>query len=183
MDKEAQSTENTCDAAVNNKEKTMTKPTKEELKKSITSFVEDHHNAPYGYIEHIIRRDYLDCDPEAGWVDYTFTIPPEAANIIGTVHGGYIAAISDETMGITATGFMNDEDAAVTTLDYQLNTIKAMHVGDKIRMRCTVEHIGSRTVLAHAVMYRGDEITAMATENFAHLSKSKIKFVDFKTMK
>ena len=158
----------------------MAKPTKDEVKRALDEFILRCEDAPKEYLEHLIYRKYIDCDIDEMWVDYEIILPPESVNHIGTIHGGYIAAVADEAMAASAAVLAGDPDMTVTTLDFQMNTIKAMHVGEKIRLHCTTDHVGKRTVLAHAVFYRGTEVCAMATENFARLSKSRITWVEFK---
>lgn len=157
----------------------MANATRQEIAAYLKDVLDRHNSTPYGYLENIIHREYLDSCPEENWVDFKIVIPPEAANTIGTVHGGYIAAISDESMGLAALAMINDPDYMLTTLDFQMNTLRAMHIGEVIRLHCTMEHVGSRTVLCHGVFYRGDEICAMTTENYARIPTGKIKFSQF----
>ena len=160
----------------------MAELSKESIKNFTNRLAERDYAAPTGYLAKILKREYYNCSIEEQWVEYRVVMPEEARNVIGTIHGGYIAAIADEAMAITVLALDNNPDYTVTTMDMQFNTLKAMHVGEEIIIRCYVDHIGKRSAVSNCSFFRGSELCAMATETFARLKSEKVRFIDLKKL-
>ncbi len=153
--------------------------TKEQAIETINNLLKANHDAPAGHIEKLADRTLLDCNPDEMWVDYAFVVPKTAENYTGTVHGGFLAAMADAGMSIGARGLIGYSGTATTTIDISINAIKAMHVGEYIRMRCTLLHVGKRIILATADFYRGDEHCASVTSNYMRLPVSHVQFTEW----
>ena len=141
--------------------------------------LEKMKNAPEGSIEILIEKEFSACSVEEMWMDCTFTVPKAAENRIGTAHGGYLAAILDESMGYSFSALSGDPEISPVTLDYQVNTIRALRPGQTARIHCTVDHVGKRTALCHGYIYDGDRLCATATENYALIESGRLQYSDW----
>ena len=153
--------------------------TREQAIERINFLLQVNHDAPLGHLEKITDRIVLDVNIDERWVDYVFDIPLTAQNSINTTHGGFLAAMADAGMTIGARGILGRNGLVTATLDISVNAIKAMYVGDHIRMRCKLVHVGKRTILASAEYYRGDELCTMVTSNYMLLPETHVKFTDW----
>lgn len=158
----------------------MIKHSKNEVEASIYERLRFNREAPDGYIERLICFEYIDCSLEELWADFRVIIPKEAMNRIKTAHGGYVAAIGDETTAITTEGFFHGNGTATTTLDMQIHTMKAMFPGDEIIVHCDYSHVGKRTILANARFMRGNELCAVFSQNFVLLPVDHLEIVRWK---
>ncbi|MBR6025931.1 MAG: PaaI family thioesterase [Firmicutes bacterium] len=161
----------------------MTEVTREQVIDFLNKFAGRNAKAPENYLIHMLTAECVDCSIEERWVDFEMVMPEEGINPIKSMHGGFLAAIADHIMCASAMAFINDENSSVTTIDLQLNTIKAMHAGEKIRMRCAIEHMGKRTSLLTCRFYRDGVLCAIASENLTKLPAGKVSYVDFENLK
>lgn len=70
-------------------------------------------------------------------------------NLIGTVHGGYAAAILDSALALSILASL-DADADFTTLEIKVNFVRPVAVGMKVRAEGTVVHVGRRVATSEA---------------------------------
>lgn len=85
---------------------------------------------------------------EAGRVVFTATPSREHYNLIGTVHGGYIATLLDSAMGCAVLSNL-PAGARWTTLELKINYLRAISAETGV-IRCegTTIHAGRTTALA-----------------------------------
>ena len=159
---------------------------KELSKESIISFLNKFSDrvvsAPNGYLIHMLGAKCIDCSIEEHWIDFEVVMPEEGVNPIRSMHGGYLAAIADHIMCSSALAFINDTGVTVTTIDLQLNPIKALYPGDKVILRCTAQHLGKRTSLMSCRFYRDGELCAIASENLTKLPLGTVSFIDYDSL-
>lgn len=122
-------------------------------------------------IEHIFCKKVIGYDLKNRSMDFEALVPAGAINRIHVAHGAYICGIMDDCMGLTASCFVNDKKDNPTTADMQFNRLKAVNIGDKIRIHCVVRHIGKRLIIVSSEIYRGEELCAFSTENLALIHK------------
>jgi uncharacterized protein (TIGR00369 family) len=70
-------------------------------------------------------------------------------NLIGTVHGGYAAAILDSALALSILSAL-DADADFTTLEIKVNYVRPIAVGMAVRAEGNVVHVGRRVATAEA---------------------------------
>lgn len=85
---------------------------------------------------------------EAGRVVFTAAPRPEHYNLIGTVHGGYIATLLDTAMGCAVHSVI-PAGAGWTTLELKINYVRPLTVETgEVRCEGTIVHSGRTTALA-----------------------------------
>ncbi|HSN22017.1 MAG TPA: PaaI family thioesterase [Usitatibacter sp.] len=77
-----------------------------------------------------------------------------ALNLIGTIHGGWSAAILDTAMALAALSLL-DERHDFTTLDLKLNFLRPIAPGTEVRAEGRVVHGGRRVSLCEAKLVDG----------------------------
>jgi uncharacterized protein (TIGR00369 family) len=70
-------------------------------------------------------------------------------NLIGTVHGGYAAAILDSALALSILSAL-DADSDFTTLEIKVNFVRPIAVGMPLRAEGSVVHVGRRVSTAEA---------------------------------
>lgn len=83
---------------------------------------------------------------ESGRVVFTGTPRAESLNLIGTIHGGWSAAILDTAMALAALSTL-DARHDFTTLDLKLNFLRPIAPGTEVRAEGRVVHGGRRVAL------------------------------------
>lgn len=76
--------------------------------------------------------------------------PGEAMlNFIGTVHGGFAAAMLDSALALSILSAL-DEASNFTTLEIKVNFVRPVGVGMAVRAEGTVVHVGRRVATSEA---------------------------------
>ncbi len=112
-------------------------------------------------------------DIENKILEYSMTVPDKSKNRIGSAHGGYQAGLMDEIMGWGLHIFAARPEYVATTSEMSFNCLKAMYPGDKIVVKTYVLHSGKRTGVTRCEIFRGSDLCAVATENWAVLNQGK----------
>ena len=120
--------------------------------------------APKDSCLHLFDKTLLDFSIPEQWMDFQFVVGENHLNVIGTVHGGVMAGIADECMGFGAASLLGLEDEVITTSDMQFNCMKAIYLGDVLRVHIILRHAGKRSLITTAEIYRGEDLVFMATE-------------------
>lgn len=145
--------------------------------KAAATFVKNYNKTfPKESINYILDADYISSDAKARTMDYKAIAPVNMANKLGSAHGGYIAAISDELMG-NAIHFYNSvlgPHYAVTTINMTFNCVKPIFAGEEIRLHIAIRHIGKRTASATCEIFKGDVLCAYSSESFAIIQNSEV---------
>lgn len=150
--------------------------TEKYLKACADNINEFNATFPDNNINHILVAKCVSCDAQARVMDYVMTVPENMINKVGSAHGGFIAAISDELMGnaVHFYGTANDPQFAVTTINMTFNCLKPMFTNDEIKLHVVVRHMGKRTASATCEIFRGDVLCAFSSESFAVIKTDKV---------
>ncbi|HEX4203453.1 MAG TPA: PaaI family thioesterase [Ktedonobacteraceae bacterium] len=70
----------------------------------------------------------LEVDPEQGTLTVVFEARPEFLNPFGIIHGGFLAAMLDDTLGATLAATLGTDEFA-PTIELQVSFIHAARVG------------------------------------------------------
>jgi uncharacterized protein (TIGR00369 family) len=111
----------------------------------------------------------LDIDQAAGSAKFSFLARPEFANMLGNVQGGFVAAMLDETAGLTAR-LIADAEIVVPTLDFRVTFLVPAKIGPLFSVgRCL--KVGRQIAFMEADLLDGDgtllsrmSVTALAMQ-------------------
>ncbi|MFE4349527.1 PaaI family thioesterase [Peribacillus butanolivorans] len=118
----------------------------------------------YSYISSLLQ---LNKDVRQQDTSLTMTMPntPLVHNELNITHGGMIATLIDQCMGIIANSTVPEGYATVTT-DIQVRYVKPA-IGDHLTCKCELIHRGNKTIIVEGKVYRDDgELCAVSTGNF-----------------
>ena len=101
-----------------------------------------------------------------GDVFLEFEVREDMLNPMGTIHGGAIAAILDEAMGMQLFVKSSDEDAFFA-LNISVDFVKNAKLGEKLRVSTEVVRIGKNTAnLKSIILNSKNEVVAHGSSNF-----------------
>ena len=107
--------------------------------------------------------ELIDFDPDAGWVEAAFKLPPEASNPVGDGQGGFVTAILDEVMSL-AGAIAQDGPAVTPTLQMTTSFIRPTPVGKPLIGRGNVVRAGRSAIFTEGWLYDEDRnLLAQAT--------------------
>jgi uncharacterized domain 1 len=72
-------------------------------------------------------------------------------NPIGTIHGGWYGAVLDSCMACAVMTKL-PKGKIYTTVEYKINIIRAIPIGQKIRATGVIDHVGRSTGVAHGTI-------------------------------
>ena len=113
---------------------------------------------PEGSFNRLLAKTLLGFSIEEGWIDFQFVAKDVHVNLMGVVHGGVMAGLADECMGYGAASLIGIDGEVLTTSDMQFNCMKPIYSGDVLRVHISVKHVGKRSVIATAEIFRGEEL-------------------------
>jgi len=76
----------------------------------------------------LLGLDIIDADHASGWVRVRFAAKPEFCNASGTIQGGFLAAMLDDTMG-PAVMIMTQAEHYPTTIDLNVSFLAPARPG------------------------------------------------------
>lgn len=121
----------------------------ERMEKLLTQWIEELHQNKPDSIGDLLHFSVRQCDADAG--DYVFEIGTAAwmQNAFGTLHGGIIATVMDQGMGMLATCLTNREG---NTPSVQLNITyhRPFQPGDTILLKLHVDSMTKTLIHIHA---------------------------------
>src|SRR3990170_358274 len=101
-------------------------------------------------------------DPDAGTIEIGFTADQRFLNPGGTVQGGFLAAMLDDTQGPALFGMTHGE-AYAPTIDFNISFVKAARPG-KFVGKGRVINLGKTIALTEAELFdEGGDLVARAT--------------------
>jgi uncharacterized protein (TIGR00369 family) len=104
----------------------------------------------------------LAIDPEQGTIRVQFEAKPEFLNPLGTVQGGFLAAMLDDTLGPALVGTLGEGQFA-PTIELKVNFIRPAQPGVLIGEGRVVARGGSIAFLAGELRTEQQELVATAT--------------------
>lgn len=101
-----------------------------------------------------------------GDVTLEFEVREEMLNPMGTIHGGAIAAILDEAMGMQLFVKSSDEDAFFA-LNISVDFVKNAKLGEKLFVKTELVRLGKSTANLKSHIYNSrNEVIAHGSSNF-----------------
>ena len=99
-----------------------------------------------------VGGELVSVDAEAGVVTARYRPPPELANPIGSLQGGYALAILDDVSGSTT--WFGGGGRPFTTAQISANFLKAVPMGEPLMGQARIMHNGRRQSVVEAELKR-----------------------------
>ena len=100
-------------------------------------------------------------------VDLTFEVRAAHCNSRGFLHGGVLAALCDNVMGLSVGSVVNDPKANIVTLSLSLDYLGAAKLGDDILITPRVLRAGGSVGFCDALVTQEDRSIARASATFS----------------
>lgn len=100
---------------------------------------------------------------DRGKVVVDVEVRPDMANPIGTIHGGVVAAILDEMIGMCV--FTLEPDRVYASVNLSVDFLEFAKVGEIIRAEAVIVREGARLMNGKANLKVGTRLVATATSN------------------
>ncbi|MBD2768491.1 PaaI family thioesterase [Hymenobacter sp. BT664] len=103
--------------------------------------------------------------PVPGQAEYRMTIQEAHLSSPNTCHGGALAGLMDAALGAAALSLALTTQELVSTVEFKMNYLHALHLHDALLARGIVDHAGNKLVVSSCVIYRlvpGHEDLAVA---------------------
>lgn len=127
----------------------------------LRAFADGRITEGMGSVADYVGQRIVDCDP--GRLVIAWTPDEKLCNPGGTVHGGYIALILDNAVGLAAAS-LGERFVPQLTLNLNVDYLKVVRKGVPYRVTGTVTHHGGRrTVCAGAITDPDGTLVAAAT--------------------
>jgi len=141
-----------------------------------------HMVAMYNSINHYGRVNGMQLHvANPGDVEYRMSVREEHLSSPGTCHGGVLAGLMDAALGAAALTLAFTTQELVSTVEFKMNFLHAVHLGDALLARAQVEHHGKKLVVTRCVIYRvaetGETAVAQGLGTFNRYPADKRGFV------
>ncbi|GAC1599212.1 MAG: hypothetical protein NVS3B25_25960 [Hymenobacter sp.] len=103
--------------------------------------------------------------PAPGRAEYRMVVRDEHLSSPKTCHGGVLAGLMDAALGAAALSLAFTKLELVSTVEFKLNYLHAVHLHDTLLAKGVVDHAGNKLVVSSCVIYRvveGHEDVAVA---------------------
>ena len=122
--------------------------------------------AAYDHMNHYGRTNGMALTvPAAGLAEYRMTVRDEHLSSPNTCHGGVLAGLMDAALGAAALSLAFTSLEFVSTVEFKMNYLHAVHLHDVLVAKGVVDHAGNKLVVSSCVIYRvaeGKEDVAVA---------------------
>ncbi len=121
----------------------------------------DKSPSPYGrWLNYTLTHVHLD------GLEFTIPVRPEFTNPIGILHGGVIAGIIDELIGVTS--FTLGKDGFFVAINLNVDFLRPGNVGEVLTVRTLVVRSGKSMAHVEAKITNAEgKLVAKATSNMA----------------
>ncbi len=92
--------------------------------------------------------------PAPGQAEYRMTIVDAHLSSPGTAHGGVLAGLLDAVLGAAALTQAFTVGDLVSTIEFKINYLRPVLLGDELRAVAQVEHAGKSIVVVSGTIYR-----------------------------
>jgi uncharacterized protein (TIGR00369 family) len=92
--------------------------------------------------------------PEPGKAEYRMVIGPAHLSSPGVAHGGVLAGLMDAVLGAAALTLAFTAGELVSTVEFKINYLHPVRLGDELRAVAQVDHAGKSLVVCSGVIYR-----------------------------
>lgn len=114
--------------------------------------------AAYNQMNHYGRTNGMKLTVRTpGQVEYRMVIRDEHLSSPNTCHGGVLAGLMDAALGAAALSLAFTKMELVSTVEFKMNYLHAVHLHDELVARGTVDHGGNSLVVSSCVVYRVKE--------------------------
>lgn len=104
---------------------------------------------------------------EPGYIEYNMEVRESHLATRTAMHGGAMAGFMDGVMGVAALSAVEGESKAVSTIEFKINYLSAVFLGDKLKGVGKILRKGNRILLAEGKIYnQNNEMVANATGTF-----------------
>ena len=111
--------------------------------------------AAYSNMNHYGRTNgMLLTVPVPGQAEYRMSIREEHLSSPNTCHGGVLAGLMDATLGAAALSLAFVHQEFVSTVEFKMNFLHAVHLHDALVANGLVDHSGNTLVVSSCVVYR-----------------------------
>ena len=111
--------------------------------------------AAYNQMNHYGRTNGMTLTvPTPGQVEYRMVIRDEHLSSPNTCHGGVLAGLMDAALGAAALSLAFTKMELVSTVEFKMNYLHAVHLHDELVARGVVDHGGNSLVVSSCVVYR-----------------------------
>lgn len=100
-------------------------------------------------------------------VDILFEVRPPLCNGRGFLHGGVLAALCDNAMGLSLGATLNNPAANIVTINLSVDYLGSAKTGDVVTIEPRVIRAGSTIGFCDALVRCGDALVARANANFS----------------
>ena len=122
--------------------------------------------AAYNQMNHYGRANGMALTvPTPGQAEYRMTIREEHLSSPNTCHGGVLAGLMDAALGAAALSLAFTSLEFVSTVEFKMNYLHAVHLHDVLVAKGVVDHTGNKLLVSSCVVYRvaeGKEEVAVA---------------------
>jgi uncharacterized protein (TIGR00369 family) len=99
-------------------------------------------------------------------IELAFEVRTPHCNSRGFLHGGVLAALCDNFMGLSLAGVLNNPKASIVTVNLSLDYIGSAKIGDIVIVDPRVIKSGGSIAFCDAIARAGDAIIARANATF-----------------
>jgi uncharacterized protein (TIGR00369 family) len=99
-------------------------------------------------------------------IDLAFEVRTPHCNSRGFLHGGVLAALCDNFMGLSLAIVLNNPKASIVTVNLSLDYIGSAKIGDFVLIEPRVIKSGGAIAFCDAIAKAGDSIIARANATF-----------------
>lgn len=111
--------------------------------------------AAYDHMNHYGRANGMALTvPEPGQAEYRMTIREEHLSSPNTCHGGVLAGLMDAALGAAALSLAFTAREFVSTVEFKMNYLHAVHLHEVLVARGVVDHSGKTLMVSSCVIYR-----------------------------
>jgi uncharacterized protein (TIGR00369 family) len=98
---------------------------------------------------------------------YQITITKDHMATPLNAHGGVVASLMDGTLGVAALAHALEKNHVVSTIEFKVNFIAPVYIGDILEAKGEVVHAGNRIMVCEGSVYnQKGEIVAKGTGTF-----------------
>lgn len=119
----------------------------------------------YNNFGRLFDMDYNVIEP--GHIEYNMVVKEVHLATRTAMHGGAMSGFMDGVMGVAALSAVESEEKAVSTIEFKINYLTAVYLGDKLKGIGKVLRKGNRILIAEGEIYnQNNELVATASGTF-----------------
>lgn len=112
----------------------------------------------YNHMNHYGRANGMALTvPAPGQAEYRMNVRDEHLSSPNTCHGGVLAGLMDAALGAAALSLAFTKLEFVSTVEFKMNYLHAVHLHDELVAKSVVDHAGNSLLVSSCVIYRVKE--------------------------